>query len=111
MSASLVFGLLRFLPPLIEVGLPVAQQLIGDIRGKVPAGESPVADYAMKAIELVPALQAAGKAVEAVAILKRTNDEVGAMIREGRGPTPEERRAQAERIAALDQRFDAAAKG
>lgn len=106
---SIILGLLRFAPLAVEAGLaiaPLLQQALGKTQAK-----GAVEDYAAKVLELVPGMLAAGVATaQVVEILTRTNDDVRAMIQEGRGPTPEQWASQAGRIKALEDRLDQAAK-
>lgn len=107
---SLMLATLRFLPVAVEHGLPIVTALVAQVTTN-NAANHPVEDYARRVMEVVPNLLAVGvPAAEVIESLVRTNAEVGAMAREGRGPTDAEWSAQGERIRALENRLDMAAR-
>ena len=110
MNASVILSLLRFLPAALEAGIPLAAELVQQVTGKVqPKGA--IEEYAAKVLEVVPAMIAGGVATQSVIdVVTRTNEQVGVMIREVRGPTDAEWSAQAGRIKALEDRLDQAAR-
>lgn len=109
MSPGVILGLLRFLPVALEAGVAVSglvQQTLGKVQPK-----GPIEEFATKVLEVVPQMLTAGVAIQSVIdVVKRTNEQVGVMIREVRGPTDDEWSAQASRIRSLEDRLDQAAR-
>jgi hypothetical protein len=106
---NLLATLLPFAIQALQVGVGVSP-IIRDALGK-SSQDSPVEQFAAKALQYVPTAVAAGVAASQIAeVLSDANAKIQQMIAEGRGPTDDEWNAQDARIKALEDELDAAGK-
>lgn len=98
--ASLLLAALRFAPVALDAGIAI-KDLVTQVSGKAQSSPSKLTEverYAANVLQQVPMLLDAGKDVSS--ILAHGNEQVAAMIKEHRNPTPAER-------AELDAKIDA----
>lgn len=101
-----LLALAQFLPTMLQLGI-AAKPMIETVLGKSSASTD-LERYAHATLVALPNLIDAG--IDIASLVMHTHDQVKAMLAEGRGPTTDEWQAQADRINALEQEWQAARK-